>query len=100
MVVVHRFDCTYNTECDIYEFVFVLAGYFHSGYPVMGLIDPEAVNHINTTQLKKQGSWGLAHEIGHNVQWLTGFQHNEYSETTNNFWSIFINQKVINSFHI
>ena len=66
----------------------------------MGLIDPEAANHFNTTQLQIQGSWGLAHELGHNVQWLTGFQHSQYSETTNNFWSIFLNQNVMVSFYL
>jgi hypothetical protein len=64
----------------------------------VGFIDPEAANHFNTTQLKIQGSWGLAHELGHNVQWMTGFHHPKYSETTNNFWSVFVTQKVTTSF--
>ena len=62
----------------------------------MGYLDPEAANHFNLAQLQIQGSWGLAHELGHNVQWMTGFQHRQYSETTNNFWSVFVTQNVIN----
>ena len=51
--------------------------------------------HLNVTKLGTSGSWALAHEIGHNVQWMTGFYRRDYKETTNNFWSIYVNCNVI-----
>ncbi|CAF0877594.1 unnamed protein product [Rotaria sordida] len=53
------------------------AGYMHSGYPIvtrMDVSDPNAENFLlNSDILEKKGSWGLFHEIGHNMQrgWWT-----------------------------
>jgi hypothetical protein len=50
--------------------------------------------HIQFDQVSHQGSWVIAHELGHNVQWLTGFKHSKYGETTNNYWSVYCREKV------
>ncbi|CAF1025581.1 unnamed protein product [Didymodactylos carnosus] len=53
------------------------AGYMHSGYPVVTHLDvclPESKDFIlNLKCLQKNGSWGLFHELGHNMQrdWWT-----------------------------
>ncbi|CAF3783478.1 unnamed protein product [Rotaria sp. Silwood1] len=53
------------------------AGYMHAGYPVVTHLDvtnPEAEHFLmNSDNLEKNGSWGLFHEIGHNMQrdWWT-----------------------------
>jgi hypothetical protein len=50
--------------------------------------------HIQFDKVSPQGSWTMAHELGHNVQWLTGFPHSKYGETTNNFWALYCKEKV------
>ena len=54
----------------------------------------EVDNHIKLSEVGTKGSWGLCHELGHNVQWLTGFEPSNYEETTNNFWSLYCYEKV------
>ena len=60
----------------------------------MGRIDPDATQLLNLKYLEDNGAWGLIHEIGHNVQWLSGFYAKGFGETTNNFWSLYVSQKV------
>ena len=51
-------------------------GFMHSGYPIMthfeGTLDTSDANPITKildfARLKKEGSWGLFHELGHNMQ--------------------------------
>ena len=69
-------------------------GSLHAGYPAMGRVEPEATDLLNLKILEANGAWGLYHEIGHNVQWLSGFYAKGYVETTNNFWSLYVSQKV------
>lgn len=57
----------------------ISAGYMHSGYPIMTWIDvatPEngkLARVVDVQDLKKRGSWGHFHELGHNRQrrWWT-----------------------------
>ncbi|KXJ20900.1 TRPM8 channel-associated factor homolog [Exaiptasia diaphana] len=48
------------------------AGYMHSGYPVVTHLDITEVQSkefvMNPVQLRGEGSWGLYHELGHNMQ--------------------------------
>ncbi|MBL8692777.1 MAG: hypothetical protein JNJ88_01635 [Planctomycetes bacterium] len=45
----------------------ISAGYMHSGYPIMTHLDGgEAA--MDLEKLKKEGSWGHFHELGHNSQ--------------------------------
>jgi len=62
----------------------------------MGYVGEEesSLTHLNLTELETYGSWALAHKIGHNVQWMTGFYRDDFLETTNNMWSIFVNRNV------
>ena len=77
--------------------ILIFQGYLHSGYPIMGRTDPKTLKLLNLKFLESNGFWGLFHEIGHNVQWISGFYVKRYKETTNNFWSLYVSQKVSNS---
>ncbi len=45
----------------------ISAGYMHSGYPIMTWLDVEKMV-VDVAKLKKDGSWGHFHELGHNHQ--------------------------------
>ncbi len=45
----------------------ISAGYMHSGYPIMTLLD-KSVEHSLSTAEMRAGSWGHFHELGHNHQ--------------------------------
>ena len=54
----------------------ISVGFMHSGYPIMthfeGVLDTSEAHPIprilDAARLKKEGSWGLFHELGHNMQ--------------------------------
>ena len=69
-------------------------GSLHSGYPAMGYAGVDSKQMLDVKLMGEKGAWGIIHEIGHNVQWITGFYVNSYGETTNNFWSLYVSQKV------
>jgi hypothetical protein len=50
--------------------------------------------HIKFSEVSVKASWAIGHEMGHNVQWLTGFPHSKYGETTNNLWAMYCYEKV------
>ena len=61
----------------------ISAGYMHSGYPIMGPIDDSVAVSMDEARLRKEGTWGHLHEIGHNHQsgdWTFGGT----GEVTNN----------------
>jgi hypothetical protein len=62
------------------------------GYPWDG--NNEIDLHIKFSEVGLKGSWAIGHEFGHNVQWLTGFPHSKYGETTNNLWAMYCYEKV------
>ena len=50
-----------------------VAGYMHAGYPIvtmMDVADPQNPNkfQLNPEQILNDGSWGMFHELGHNMQ--------------------------------
>lgn len=57
----------------------ISAGYMHSGYPIMTWLDVATPKNgnlarvVDVADLKKRGSWGHFHELGHNRQrsWWT-----------------------------
>ncbi|MBT4584985.1 MAG: hypothetical protein HOC93_07905 [Phycisphaerae bacterium] len=57
----------------------ISAGYMHSGYPIMTGVDVatpkdgKLARVVDVQDLKKRGSWGHFHELGHNLQrsWWT-----------------------------
>ena len=69
-------------------------GSLHSGYPAMGYAGVDSKQMLDVKYLGEKGAWGVTHEIAHNIQWITGFYVDSYGETTNNFWSIYVSQKV------
>ncbi|CAF1425627.1 unnamed protein product [Adineta ricciae] len=68
-------------------------GYMHSGYPIvtqMNIADPKSDQFVfNTNFLKKNGSWGIFHEIGHNLQrdWWT---FDGTTEVTSNIFTLYV----------
>jgi|LakMenE18May11ns_1017448.scaffolds.fasta_scaffold8478043_1 hypothetical protein len=77
--------------------VCLFLGVYHAHYPIMGILGDdghaEIDFHIQFNEISHQGSWALAHELGHNAQWLTGFPHSKYGETTNNLWAVYCKEK-------
>ena len=73
----------------------ISAGYMHSGYPLMTMLD------ITGTMVDKQrirtnghhGVWGLFHEIGHNHQ-HRDWTFNGTTEVTVNLFSLYVMEKV------
>ena len=65
----------------------------HSGYPMMAYLDlvPEL---LSADGLRRSGTWGLIHEIGHNHQ-LDGWTPSATVQTGCNFFSLYVNQNVI-----
>lgn len=66
------------------------AGYMHSGYPIVTHMDVcekkcgECM--FDVSKLKTKGSWGLFHEIGHNLQrgeWTFDGELNDFKEIFN-----------------
>ena len=46
----------------------ISAGYMHSGYPIMAPVDDTARLAVDEPRLRREGSWGYLHELGHNLQ--------------------------------
>jgi len=69
----------------------------HSGYPMMGFISEET-DHANATGLRKDGTWGIIHEIGHNHQWMS-WTVTGTTETGCNWFSLYVNQNVRKAFY-
>lgn len=73
----------------------ISAGYMHSGYPLMTMLD------ITTTMVDKEriksnghhGIWGLFHEIGHNHQ-NSDWTFRGTTEVTVNLFSLYVMEKV------
>ena len=73
----------------------ISAGYMHSGYPIMVLMDmPEVmVNQARLAANGHGGVWGLFHELGHNYQsgdWTFGGT----GEVTENLFTLYVFDKV------
>jgi hypothetical protein len=46
----------------------ISAGYMHSGYPIMIPTDDSVPLELDEARLRKEGTWGHLHELGHNHQ--------------------------------
>eukprot|EP00730_Choanoeca_flexa_P005342 TRINITY_DN11927_c0_g5_i3.p1 TRINITY_DN11927_c0_g5~~TRINITY_DN11927_c0_g5_i3.p1 ORF type:complete len:713 (+),score=159.11 TRINITY_DN11927_c0_g5_i3:161-2299(+) len=52
----------------------ISAGYLHSGYPIMAHLDQvtraqdKGATVLDADRLRQEGSWGMYHELGHNLQ--------------------------------
>jgi hypothetical protein len=71
----------------------ISAGWFHSGYPVMGH-DTAPDSLLDIAAIEAEGSWGPFHEMGHNHQWWNWWLPGT-TETTCNLWSVYISETVL-----
>jgi hypothetical protein len=73
----------------------ISAGYMHSGYPIMVLMDMPAVL-VDVDRLKRNdhgGVWGLFHEIGHNHQ-QRDWTFDGTGEVTVNLFTLYVLETV------
>ena len=76
--------------CDVQ----ISLGYLHSGYPVMAPIDAAGAGAFeNPAKLKKEGAWGIFHELGHNRQ-KAAWTWNGMGEVSVNFFSLYLTGKM------
>lgn len=76
------------------RFVFdtqISAGFLHSGYPIMGHINPSAKEVVDLRFLKSKGGWGFYHELGHNHQ-KADWTFEGTVEVTCNLFSLYVLQ--------
>merc|ERR1712179_90691 len=72
----------------------ISAGWMHSGYPIMSQMPPVRAT-LDVAIQQREGLWGQFHELGHNHQWES-CTTSKTVETTNNLWSLYMNEKVFN----
>lgn len=75
--------------CDVQ----ISAGYMHSGYPIMTHLDVAELV-VDLSRLKREGSWGHFHEMGHNHQ-SADWTFEGTGEVTVNLFSMYIYHKVL-----
>ncbi len=66
----------------------ISAGYMHSGYPIMTLLDKSADTSVSLAAMKA-GSWGHFHELGHNHQ-QPEWTFDGTTEVTCNLYSLYV----------
>ncbi|MDP1916642.1 MAG: M60 family metallopeptidase [Myxococcales bacterium] len=72
----------------------ISAGYMHSGYPMMGGLDVDALNAIlSEAHIRSGRAWGPFHEIGHNHQW-SPFVFPNTVESSVNLFSVISLQRI------
>jgi len=71
----------------------ISAGYMHSGYPIMTWMDVAELV-VDLPRLRREGSWGHFHEMGHNHQ-IPDWTFEGTGEVTVNLFSMYIYQKVL-----
>jgi hypothetical protein len=72
----------------------ISAGYMHSGYPIMIPIDDSIKLGLSEHRLRREGAWGLFHELGHNHQ-SGDWTFDGTGEVTNNLIVLFVFDKVL-----
>lgn len=70
----------------------ISVGYMHAGYPIMTWMDVVPMS-LDPVKLKKEGSWGHYHELGHNRQ-EEAWTFDGTGEVTNNLYSLWNMQKI------
>ena len=71
----------------------ISAGYLHSGYPIMGHIDPTGAEVVNLRHLHTEGGWGFYHELGHNHQ-VGEWTFDGTVEVTCNLFALYVLEKL------
>lgn len=72
----------------------ISAGYMHSGYPIMVPIDDTARLAVDEPRLRRDGSWGYLHELGHNLQ-SGEWTFDGTGEVTNNVLAMYVYAEVL-----
>jgi hypothetical protein len=72
----------------------ISAGYMHSGYPIMVPIDDSIKVAFSPMRIRREGAWGIFHELGHNHQ-RPDWTFDGTGEVTNNLIVLFIFDKVL-----
>ncbi len=70
----------------------ISAGWMHSGYPIMAPL-ASAAKLVSAERMKKEGDWGMYHELGHNHQCLDWVLDGE-TEVSVNIFSVYTYQKI------
>lgn len=70
----------------------ISAGYMHSGYPIMTHLDA-APRMVDLARLRRDGDWGLFHELGHNHQ-EPAWTFEGTGEVTCNLFALYILHEV------
>lgn len=76
------------------RFVFdrqISAGFLHSGYPIMGHLEPTAPEIVDLRHLQTKGGWGFYHELGHNHQ-LPEWTFEGTGEVTCNWFALYVHK--------
>ncbi len=71
----------------------ISAGYMHSGYPIMTMMDVAPLV-VDVSRLRREGSWGHFHEMGHNHQ-SPDWTFEGTGEVTVNLFSMYIYHRVL-----
>lgn len=71
----------------------ISAGYMHSGYPIMTWMDVAELV-VDLPRLRREGSWGHFHEMGHNHQ-SPDWTFEGTGEVTVNLFSMYVYHKVL-----
>ncbi|MHB1561572.1 MAG: M60 family metallopeptidase, partial [Isosphaeraceae bacterium] len=72
----------------------ISAGYMHSGYPIMVPIDDSLRTALSLDRLRREGSWGHFHELGHNHQ-EGDWTFDGTGEVTNNVLVLYVFDRVL-----
>jgi hypothetical protein len=72
----------------------ISVGYMHAGYPIMIPIDDSIKLGLNHARLRREGSWGLFHELGHNHQ-SGDWTFDGTGEVTNNLIVLYVFDKAL-----
>lgn len=72
----------------------ISAGYMHSGYPIMVPIDDSLRTALSLARLRREGSWGHFHELGHNHQ-SGEWTFDGTGEVTNNVLVLYVFDRVL-----
>ena len=72
----------------------ISAGYMHSGYPIMIPVDDNVRLALSERRIRREGAWGLFHELGHNHQ-SGDWTFDGTGEVTNNVIVLYVFDKVL-----
>lgn len=72
----------------------ISAGYMHSGYPIMVPDDDSLTAALSEPRIRREGSWGYFHELGHNHQ-DGAWTFEGTGEVTNNVLVVYVYDRAL-----